>query len=65
MLIQQKTNDEFTRDGNDLKYSMDVSLKDAIFGNKISFSHLDGQKHTFDLAPINQVKYISRLTSHL
>ena len=44
---------------------MDVPLKDAIFGNKISFSHLDGQKHTFDLAPINQVKYFSGSTGHL
>lgn len=60
-VVKQKTNDEFTRDGNDLKYSMDVSLKDAIFGNKISFSHLDGQKHTFDLAPINQSGIVQTL----
>jgi len=53
-VIKQKSDSNFERDGSDLKHTIPISLKDAIFGGPCSFKHIDGSTKSFDLLPVYQ-----------
>jgi len=40
--LHQVNHPTFTRDGNDLKYKLEISLKEAILGFERRIAHLDG-----------------------
>lgn len=44
MKLHQVNHPTFTRDGNDLKCKVDISLKEAILGFERRIPHLDGHK---------------------
>ena len=47
MTLKQKKHRTFTRDGNDLHMSLEVSLKEALLGFSKTYKHLDG--HEFEV----------------
>ncbi len=50
--ISTKEHPYFTRDGNDLKYTAKISIKDSLCGGKIEIDHLDGKKLRIQLRGI-------------
>ena len=53
-VLQDKPDAEYTREGNDLIYHKEISLKDALCGTKFTYCHLNGHKfNVFAPAVIN------------
>ena len=42
--IQQLPHENFTRDGDNLKMSVDITLRQALLGFEFEIEHLDGHK---------------------
>ncbi len=60
-VLQDKPDPEYSREGNDLIYHKEISLKDALCGVKFTYTHLDGRKFNVFapavISPATQIKY--------
>ena len=53
-VVEEKPDKEYSREGNDLIYHKEITLKDALCGTKFTYQHLDGRKiNVFAPAVIN------------
>lgn len=60
-IIKQKQSNDFERDGHDLKHVIDISLKLAIMGGKVSYRHLDGSSQSLDVTSIEETNHVEIL----
>lgn len=59
-VVEEKPDKEYSREGNDLIYHKEITLKDALCGTKFTYQHLDGRKfNVFAPAVINPKTEIS------
>ena len=61
MNLKQKTHRMFTRDGNNLKMNMDISLKDALLGFSKTITHMDGHTVEIKRTQITRPFYVKKI----
>ena len=62
--IKEKPHHHFTRNGNDLKFTSKISLKDALCGVTITVPCIDKTVKTLDIKEIVSPKFVWKLCGH-
>ena len=61
MIVSEGKHSTFTRDRNDLKTSIEVTLKEALLGFEKELTHLDGQKVLINRNTVTQPGFVINL----
>lgn len=63
-VLQEKPHTQFTREGNDLKHTFDVSLRDALCGGAVEVPTIEGGNVHLPLTEVVNPQTVKRIPGH-